>query len=229
MSALWLVVVAALSMTQSSHVETNTDTAPFQCTSADYCNARCPNNQTQTQMAGATFSLIGTTLGKIELHTSVVRMIKNVSDVYGNVTNTVENDLHLSFLYLCCYNRTELEVISRAIATVKWRAVPVRFTRVVCAASMAIALADPVAQGALFGVVSAIENAIADAGLPVHRFRAEQAPFHASLFNAQAPKATNIQDVIELAQSTVSSGLNSNPIIVDSFDFNGETFRALPN
>ena len=149
---------------------------------------------------------------------------------FGNVSNSVANGLHLSFQYLCCYNHTQMEVISRAMATVKWHAIPVRFTRVVCAASMALALPDPEAQGALFGVVSAIEEAMATAGVPVHQFRAEQAPFHASLFNAHPPLATDSREVIELAQSLIppSGSLNDDPILIDSFTFNGVVYRSLP-
>jgi hypothetical protein len=71
---------------------------------------------------------------------------------------------------------------------------------------MALGLVDPAAQGALFGVVSIIEEALATAGLgPRVRFRAEQAPFHVSLFNAEPMNNThNISDLIALAQSTIA-------------------------
>jgi hypothetical protein len=137
--------------------------------------------------------------------------------------------------YLCCYNRAELARIEAVMAAVRWHPVNVTFTRVVCAASMALGLADPAAQGALFGVVSSIEEALNTAGLgPRVRFRAEQAPFHVSLFNAEPPAhagypAHNISDVIALAQSTIAASgrLNAEPIIVDSFEFNGKHFHAV--
>ena len=91
------------------------------------------------------------------------------------------------------------------------------------------ALADPSSQGALFGVVSAIEEAMAAAGLPVRgRFRAAQAPFHASLFSAHVGAHVDMSEVIALAQSTLPAGggLNAEPILIDSFQFHGRTFHA---
>ena len=149
---------------------------------------------------------------------------------FGPVTNDVAEGLHLSFQYLCCYNRTELARLESVMAAVRWEPIRVRFTRVICAGSMVLGLADPAAQGALFGIVSAIEEAMAGAGLWARiRVRAEQAPFHASLFNAEPGHTHNVSDVIELAQSTIvaNGGLNAEPIVVDSFEFNGKTFHAV--
>ena len=149
---------------------------------------------------------------------------------FGPVTNDVAEGLHLSFQYLCCYNRTELARIEAIMAAVRWEPVRVKFTRVVCAASMVLGLADPAAQGALFGIVSAIEAAMADAGLAARvRMRAEQAPFHASLFNAEPGHTHNISGVTEVAQSIIvaNGSLNSQPIVVDSFYFNGKVFHAV--
>jgi hypothetical protein len=94
---------------------------------------------------------------------------------------------------------------------------------------MVLALADPVAQGALFGIVAAIEEAMAAAGVRIRfRFRAEQAPFHASLFSGNVPSKVSMSDVVAVAQATVPEGgsLNAAPITVDSFTFRGKIFRA---
>jgi hypothetical protein len=204
--------------------------AQFDCTPATYCAPQCLDNTTQTQMAGSEFSLMGSSTGEQQLHSAVVHMVAAVSTRFGNVTNNVANGLHLSFQYLCCTNQSERRLIGQALASVKWKAIPVRFSRVVCAASMALALADPQAQGALFGVVSAFEEAIAARGIPIEQFRSEQAPFHASLFNAHPPRAVNMQEVINVAQSTIPTGgsLNSVPIMVDSFTFDGNVYPATP-
>ena len=205
-----------------------------ECTSASYCPATCSgvpgNASSYVPMAGTEHRLMGNTTGERQLHGSVVRMVNAVEKRFGPVTNDMAEGLHLSFQYLCCFNRTELDRIEAVMAAVRWHPVNVRFTRVVCAASMALGLADPAAQGALFGVVSTIEEALAAAGLgPRVRFRAEQAPFHVSLFNAEPAGTPNISDVIALAQSTIaaSGGLNAEPIVVDSFEFNGKTFPAV--
>jgi hypothetical protein len=200
------------------------------------CPAACSglpggNASEYVPMAGSIHTLMGNSTGEKQLHASVVRMVDAVEKKFGPVTNDVAEGLHLSFQYLCCYTRAELARIETIMATVRWEPVSVRFTRVVCAGSMALALADPAAQGKLFGVVSTIEEALAAAGLGVRvRFRAEQAPFHASLFSAEAGHTRNISGVIALAESTVaasgSSSLNAEPIIVDSFCFNGKTFHA---
>jgi hypothetical protein len=208
-------------------------TAVPECTSASYCPAICSgmpgNSSSYVAMAGSEHALMGNTTGERQLHASVVRMVAAVEKRFGPVQNDVAARLHLSFQYLCCYNRTELARIETIMAAVRWKPVRVRFTRVVCASYMALGLADPAAQGALFGVVSAVEDAMAAAGLGVRvRFRAEQAPFHASLFSAEPGHTHNISDVIKLAQSTIaaSGGLNTEPIVVDSFEFNGKTFHA---
>ena len=204
-------------------------TPSFGCTRAEYCDA-CPNaTREAVAMAGSEASLMGNSTGERQLHASVVDMVAAVSRRWGPVANDVSEGLHLSFQYLCCYNNTELRRISKAMATVRWRPIPVRFSRVVCAASMALALADPSSQAALFGVVSAIEEAMAAAGLPVRgRFRAAQAPFHASLFSAHVGAHVDMSEVIALAQSTLPAGggLNAEPILIDSFHFQGRTFHA---
>ena len=70
---------------------------------------------------------------------------------------------------------------------------------------------------------------MAAAGLPVRgRFRAAQAPFHASLFSAHVGAHVDMSEVIALAQSTLPAGggLNAEPILIDSFQFQGRTFHA---
>ena len=219
-------LAAAAQWQQSTAVASDS----FQCTRAEYCDATCDGtNDTLIPMAGSLTSLMGNSSGERQLHASVVRMVRTVETQFGPVGNDVENGLHLSFQYLCCYNRTELEQIEAAMKTVRWQPIEVRFTRVVCAASMVLGLADPHAQGQLFAVVSAIEEAMEAAGVRVRqRFRAEQAPFHASLFTA-TPNHTSAStaEVVAAAQSTITGGsLNADPIVVDSFTFNGQTFTA---
>ena len=225
---MFALVVAVLYTMRSNGAAT-------ECTSALYCPATCsdmPGNvSSYVLMAGSEHTLMGNTTGERQLHASVVRMVNAVEKDFGPVTNNMAGGLHLSFQYLCCYNRTELARIEAIMAAVRWEPVSVRFTRVVCAASMALGLADPAAQGALFGIVSTIEEAMAAAGLGARaRFRAEQAPFHVSLFNAGPGHTQNISGVIAVAESTIaasSGSLNLEPIVVDSFEFNGKTFHAV--
>ena len=206
-----------------------------QCSSASYCPATCSglpgNASTYVPMSGTEHKLMGNTTGELQLQRSTVRMVNAVEKQFGPVTNNMAKGLHLSFQYLCCTNYTERARMEEIMAAVRWHPIKVRFTRIVCAASMALGLADPAAQGALFGVVSMIEEALANAGLgPRVRFRAEQAPFHVSLFNAEPLNNThNISDLIALAQSTFASSgsLNVEPIVVDVFEFNGKKFHAV--
>ena len=59
-----------------------------------------------------------------------------------------------------------------------------RFVAVGCAirdvGGAKIVLTDPSSQGALTALVSNLELSMAKAGIPVHRYRMEEAPFHAS-------------------------------------------------
>jgi hypothetical protein len=145
---------------------------------------------------------------------------------FGPISNPSIGGLHLSFQYLCCYNTTELAAIATAIAAVRWTPIDVTFTRIVCAASEFVALADPVSQGQLFGIVSQFEEAIADAGLPVYQFRAEQFAFHASLFKPPRGNAT-VGEMLGAAQAAVpAGGLNRDPIRIDSFTGLGRGFHA---
>eukprot|EP00038_Savillea_parva_P009939 m.186809 g.186809 ORF g.186809 m.186809 type:complete len:282 (-) comp16879_c0_seq1:165-1010(-) len=227
-----VVVAGAHSPANSDHSRVPVQsTAPFsfECTMAEYCTGPCPDNTTQTLMAGSERSLMGNSTGEMQLQSSVRHMVDVVQAKFGNVSNNVEHGLHLSFQYLCCYNQSQLDAIFNVLANVTWHPVHVKFSRVGCAASMALALADPASQGALFGVVAAFEEAIAGSGIPVHRYRAEQAPFHASLFNARPSPNDDMRDVIAVAQSTVpEGGLNTDPIVVDSISFNGKTLYATP-
>ena len=148
------------------------------CASLDYCSTpTCPNST--IQMSGSERGLMGNSSGEQQLRTGV-RAVMQAVEAFGPITNPSITGLHLSFQYTCCYSKGELAAIAQALETVKWAPVEVTFTRVVCAASEFVALADPVAQGQLFGIVSAFEEAMAAAGIPVHRFRASQvsAPEH---------------------------------------------------
>ena len=203
------------------------------CTSAAYCPATCAGTSWAgagaVPMAGSLRMLTGNSTGERQLKASVIRMVDAVSNRFGPVRNDMSGGLHLSFQYLCCFNGTELPRVAAAMATVRWQPIRVSFTRVFCAGSMALALADPAAQGALLGVVSAIEEAMVVAGLGVRiRCRAEQAPFHASLFAVDAGNTTDLAAVIALAQSTIPAGgsLNAEPILIESFTFNGKTFPS---
>ena len=71
---------------------------------------------------------------------------------------------------------------------------------------------------------------MAEAGYPVHRHRAAQFAFHASLFQpprgAAYPNNT-LKEMLQAAQSAVPvGGLNSEPIIVSSFEGFGQVFHA---
>ena len=189
------------------------------CEAAEYCNAAtCPAGA--ITMAGTLHPLMGNSTGEQQLRASV-RLAMKAVQLFGPLRNPSIGGLHLSFQYLCCYNQTELAGISRAIRAVKWEKVPVTFTRIVCAGSEFVALASPAAQGALFGVVSAFEEAMAQAGYPVHRFRAAQFAFHASLFQppygAQFPNNSYTAMLAAANAALPPGGLNTEPIEVASF------------
>ena len=168
------------------------------CSSEDYCDSpTCPNST--VQMMGTLHMMTGSSAGELQLRRSV-RAVMSAVEAFGPLSNPSLGGLHLSFQYLCCYNKTEEVGIARALAAVRWEPVEVRFTRVVCAGSEFAALADPVSQGKLFGVVSAMEEAQAAAGYPVHRFRAEQ-----FVSDARAPLPALNHPASPLPASTVSS------------------------
>ena len=97
-----------------------------ECTSASYCPTTCSgpgiigNASSYVPMAGSERRLMGNSTGEQQLHTSVVRMVTAVEKRFGPVTNDVAEGLHLSFQYLCCYNRSELARIQAIMASVRW-------------------------------------------------------------------------------------------------------------
>ena len=189
------------------------------CEAAEYCNAAtCPAGA--VTMAGTLHPLMGNSTGEQQLRASVRRAMEAVQR-FGPLSNPSIDGLHLSFQYLCCYNQTDLAGISQAIRAVKWEMVPVTFTRIVCAAGEFVALTSPASQGRLFGVVSALEEAMARAGYPVHRFRAAQFAFHASLFQppygAQHPNNSYTEMLAAANAALPAGGLNTEPIEVASF------------
>ena len=190
------------------------------CEATVYCNAgTClPGAVTMT---GTEKRLMGNTSGERQLQRSV-RLAMDAVQRFGPLANPSVASLHLSFQYLCCYNHTELAGIARAIRAVKWAPVSATFNRIVCAAGEFVALASPASQGQLFGVVAALEEAMARAGYPVHRYRAAQFAFHVSLFQppfgAKYPNNT-LADMLAAANAALPpGGLNIEPIAIDSFD-----------
>jgi len=200
------------------------------CSTCTYCST-CPNNDTELfEMTGSEHMLNGNSSAELQLRHAALNVVSAVEQVYGAVRNNVagKNGLHLSFQYHCCYNSTQIKRIGDALATVQWKPVPVRFKRIVCAASMFVVLADAASQGALFGIVAALEEASAAAGVQVHRYRAEQFAFHASLF--ARPAGSAVTAMLDCANGAVpDSGFASEPILVDSFQFAGRTFHATDN
>eukprot|EP00040_Diaphanoeca_grandis_P018145 m.95318 g.95318 ORF g.95318 m.95318 type:complete len:246 (-) comp26809_c0_seq1:56-793(-) len=194
------------------------------CSTANYCTSpTCPNGT--IQMSGTLHPLMGNSSGEIQLRQTVREMMIAV-ETFGPITNPSIGGLHLSFQYLCCYSEIELANIAKVLASVRWSPIPVSFTRVVCAAGEFTLLANPAAQGNLFAVVSAFEEAMAEAGYPVHRFRAEQFAFHVSLFQPPHGALANgtLTQMLAAAQATVP--VSSEEIIVDSFQGFGRTFNA---
>ena len=199
------------------------------CQSVNYCDKpTCPADT--AQMSGTLHPLVGNSTGEVQLRASVRRSMAAMAR-FGPISNpSIDTFLHLSFQYLCCYNKTELAGIAKAIQGVKWAPISVTFTRIVCAGSEFVALASPTSQGQLFAVVSAFEEAMARAGFPVHRFRASQFAFHASLFKPpyghQYPNNT-YAEMLAAANAAVRGGImNTERIVVDSFVGFGQVIHA---
>ena len=81
---------------------------------------------------------------------------------------------HLSLVYECCYTKQELATIGRLGASLVWSPIPVQFRHVACIGGASLVLANAAAQGALMGLAAALEERMLDAGLRIHRFRAEE-------------------------------------------------------
>eukprot|EP00039_Didymoeca_costata_P010834 m.146895 g.146895 ORF g.146895 m.146895 type:complete len:220 (-) comp14978_c0_seq7:1311-1970(-) len=190
------------------------------CEDAVYCNSALCSSNNATNMAGTLHPLMGNSSGEQELLNSAKLAMEAVQQ-FGPVSNPSIGSLHLSFQYLCCYNDTELQHVSEVIHAVKWQPINVTFSRIVCAAGEFVALASPTSQGDLFGVVSAMEEAMAVAGIAVHRYRAAQFAFHVSLFQppigAKFPNNTYADMLAAANEALPPGGLNINPIVVDSF------------
>ena len=196
------------------------------CSSAVYCPSSCSNNtrrpmestiSTQLQQSNST--------GALQFRNSAAKAIATARTFPGIVRDLI-GGLHLSLQYHCCYTPAELDAIGSITASIKWEPFAVRFRFVVCIGGALIVLVDPVSQGKLTALVSQVEFEMQVAGLPVHRFRAEEAPFHASLatFNGTYDMAK----ALPVINNALAEWWNTEPIVINEFVLEGTnwTFHA---
>lgn len=165
--------------------------------------------------------LHGKSDGEVQFQAAAAKAI-SVARTFPGVTHDLIGGFHLSLAYECCYTAEQLTQIGKIGASLVWPAVHVRFRQVVCTGGAFLVLADAASQGALMGIVAALEERVADAGLLVHRFRAEEAPFHASLFNMNSSFPTAA--AVPALNEAVPGFWNEEPIVVRSFHLQGTDF-----
>ena len=198
---------------------------PPRCTPTTYCPSDCaaagyaPSAQ---PIQSATVSLQGSSVGETQFQAAAARAVA-VARTFPGVTRDLLDGLHLSLVYECCYTSAELAQIGRLGAALVWAPIAVRFKRVACVGGAYLVLTDPASQGALMGLAAALEDAMQTAGMRVHRFRAEEAPFHSSLFDQNSSYPT-AEAVVAINKAMGSGWWNEEPITVTSFKLQGTNF-----
>ena len=197
------------------------------CSSAVYCPQSCSNNTRRRPMESTISTQLQTSnsTGAVQFRISAAKAIA-AARTFPGIARDLIGGLHLSLQYHCCYTPTELDTIGRITAALKWKPFAVRFRFVVCIGGALIVLVDPVSQGQLTTLVSQVEFEMQLAGLPVHRFRAEEAPFHASL--ATFNSTYDMAQALPVINNVLAGWWNMEPIAIDEFVLEGTnwTFHA---
>ena len=214
----------------SSKAVARAATAPMPiCSDARYCPAECAKPGANPIESTTSTQPQGNSSGARQFQASAAKAIA-VARSFPGVARDLRGGFHLSLQYNCCYNDTALDAIGRATSTITWAPIAVRFRWVVCIGGALVVLADPVAQGALAALVSQVEWAMRAAGVPVHRLRMEEAPFHASLadINATWDRERGLAAVNAALGVAEGAWWNADAIVVDTLHLQGTnwTFHA---
>lgn len=206
------------------------------CSAATYCPSSCGQNSTDHPLKGTISSQLQTSnsTGAIQFRAAAIKAIE-IARSFPGVARDLRGGFHISLNYLCCYTQPQLEMIGKAMSTVKWQPLQVRFRWMVCAGGALIVLADPITQGSMAAMVSQVEWAMRVAEVPPHRFRMEEVPFHASIMdiNSSFPADVGLDAINTALNVNGKDGgwWNEAPVTIDTFGLEGTnwTFHATPS
>jgi len=132
-------------------------------------------------------------------------------------------DPHVSLQYLCCWDVRQNMTAAKAIRSVPWSPIDIRFDRIVCnyggggveTNTSFIAMVDAAGQQALLELVERFEDAQRSAGLSIPRPRSQQEPFHATI--AVVREGFPIDAALAAFNAELPAPLTADPIRISNF------------
>lgn len=211
MSISLLFLVSVLLGASATTPSTTSAMFPFppHCTSNTYCVSDC--NVTGVYNTDTTLMLYGLSEGHRQFITSFESAI-SIINKYPGVNSEDKIDLHMTLQYFCCYNAFTYAKIAEVLATIKWRPIPLTFSKVVCnwedgkrAVASLVILLSPESESLLQDYVARIETELVQRGIPVRKPRSRMEPFHSTL--AVVHPTYPIRQVLEELQAQISTPL----------------------
>eukprot|EP01116_Phalansterium_solitarium_P012685 TRINITY_DN29196_c0_g1_i1.p1 TRINITY_DN29196_c0_g1~~TRINITY_DN29196_c0_g1_i1.p1 ORF type:complete len:231 (-),score=40.25 TRINITY_DN29196_c0_g1_i1:54-746(-) len=204
-----IVILLLLLATEISGCSSWQDCGDFGCSLPDYDNDFIAS----LMRNGAGFSEFGASLKKA---VSILRK-------YPGVISDDADVRHMTVQYLCCYNVDDFARIVDIVRHIAWTPFNLTFAEVVCnldhpghndSTVSFIVLADAASQLRMAAFVAGVEQTIVSHGIPIHRPRSAQEPFHSTIGRVRADYPV-AQVLAELQQAF--GVFNTQPMIVDSF------------
>jgi len=145
-----------------------------------------------------------------------------IMNEYPGVITDDDWILHMTIDYMCCYSIITYGEIINIMAGISWEPLQLRFSKVICNyggddfsdLNSIIVLLDDESQAAAAAFIKTIENAINASGIPIHKPRSAEEPFHSTL--GVVDSGYPIDKVIDQINQQFPV-FNSEPIIISSF------------
>ena len=131
---------------------------------------------------------------------------------------------HTTLKYFCCYTPDEMFRLADALAEIAWAPVALRWSHFSCNSFVAnrtdvdvLAVLDEDSNTRMQAWIGGIEAALTTAGIPIHKPRSEQTPFHSTLGGVDTSK-TNVTELLETINGKLTDGvINRDMITIDWF------------
>jgi len=151
--------------------------------------------------------------------------LKTAVDIMRSFPGVITDDYyypHMTIEYMCCYSLVQYLEIQSIINSYSWQPFNLTFKSVVCNNGGSgvsewvslIILLDAASEKRMLAFVDGLENAIKAHGIPVHRPRSQQQPFHCTLgvVDGSYPVSTALAAI-----NKAIPAFNTIPMIADTF------------
>jgi len=132
---------------------------------------------------------------------------------------------HATLQYYCCYSATEYAQIAWIIENIKWQPFNISFGQAICnfddiekkgnSSISFVVLMDDESQKQMAAFVAMIEDTIESQGIPIHKRRSAQEPFHSTIGVVKSG-AYPVDTVIDQINSAIPD-FSPQPITISDF------------